>query len=191
MPAGEMVEQPEDDQLENEPTNLVPSTPKRDAELQEWRLRFEVALPFAHLDASDGSIKPLTINEMEGRLTKSHLCKGCLTAEGRSRIRRRVRDVNKATHVLHVDIVGPLAKSDDGYVYFLVGALRLPGFPLLIDVRLLQSRSSAEVCHQLDVMVVYFESLCFEGFPLTIVIELVNSPCRQSSPQAHRQEGKE
>ena len=60
-----------------------------------------------------------------------------------------------------------MTKSDDGYVYFLVGALRLPGFPLLIDVRLLQTRTSAEVCHQLDVMVNYFESLCFEGFPIS------------------------
>ena len=39
--------------------------------------------------------------------------------------------------------------SDDGFIYFLVGALRIPGFPLLIDVRLLQSRTSAEVCHAL------------------------------------------
>ena len=30
----------------------------------------------------------------------------------------------------------------------------------------LQTRASAEVCHQLDVMVNYFESLCFEGFPV-------------------------
>ena len=51
-------------------------------------------------------------------------------------------------------------------MYFLVGALRLPGYLLLIDVRLLQTRTSAEVCHQLDVTVAYFESLCFEDFPL-------------------------
>ena len=81
-------------------------------------------------------------------------------------MRRRVRDVDKATHVLHIDIAGPLNESYDGYVYFLVGALRLPGYPLLIDVRLLQTRTSAEVCHQLDVMVANFESLYFEDFPL-------------------------
>ena len=156
MPAEEMIERSEDDKEED----LKTSTSGMDADLQEWCLLPEVALPFAHLDASDGSISPLD-------KTKSHSCKGCLTAEGPRRIHRRIRDVDKATHVLHIDIAGPLTKPDDGYVYFLVGALRLPGFPLLIDVRLLQTRISAEVCHQLDVMVNYFESLCFEGFPIT------------------------
>ena len=81
MPAGETVERPEDDQSENEPTNLMPSTPERDAEMQEWCLLPKVALPFAHLDTSDGNIRPLTVDEMEelkfhiqsGHLTKSHL----------------------------------------------------------------------------------------------------------------------
>ena len=44
---------------------------------------------------------------------------------------------------------GPFFSSDDGYSYFLVDALRLPGFPLLIDVLLLTSRASIEVCDQL------------------------------------------
>ena len=170
MPAEEMIKSSEDDKEED----LKTSIPIADAELQEWCLLPEVALPFAHLDASDGSISPLDHDAMEelkqhiqsGHLTKSHLCKGCLTAEGPRRIHRRVRDFDKATHTLHIDIAGPLTKSDDGYVYFLVGALRLPGFPLMIDVRLLQTRASAEVCHQLDVMVNYFKSLCFEGFPI-------------------------
>ena len=175
MPAEEMVERPEDGQSEDEPTNLIPSTPEREAELQEWRLLPEVALPFAHLGASDGSTKPLTVNKMEllknhiqsGHLTKSHSCKGCLTAEDPRRIHGRVRDVDKATHVLRIDIAGPLTRFDDGFVYFLADAFRHPGSPLLIDVRLLQSCASAEVCHQIDVMAAYLESLCFEGFPLT------------------------
>ena len=151
----------------------MPSAPERDAELQEWRLLLEVALPFAHLVALNlwpstrWSMEELKNHIQSGRLTKSHLRKGCLTAEGPRRIHGRVRDVDKATHVLHTDIAGPLTKSDDEFLYFLVGALRLPGFPLLSDVRLLQSRTSAEVCHQLDVIVAYFESLCFEGLPLT------------------------
>ena len=65
MPPEEMVERPEEDQSEDEPTNLTPTTPKSEAELQERRLLPEVALPFAHLDASDGSIKPLTVDEVE------------------------------------------------------------------------------------------------------------------------------
>ena len=116
MPAGEMVERLEDGQSEDEPTNLTPSTPERDAELQEWCLLPEVALPFAHFDASDGSIKPLTVDEMKklkghmksAHLSKSHLRKACLTAEGPRRIHRRDRDVDKATHVLHIDIAGPV-----------------------------------------------------------------------------------
>ena len=105
MPAEETVERPEDDKSENEPTNLMPSTPERDAELQDWCLLPEVALPFNHLDASDGSMKPLTVDEMEelkshiqsGHLTKSHLCKSCLTAEGLRRTHRRVRDATSCT----------------------------------------------------------------------------------------------
>ena len=53
--------------------------------------------------------------------------------------------------------------SDDGITYFLVGALRLPGFPLLIDVRPLTSRTSVEVCDELGEMVAYSESLQSEG----------------------------
>ena len=71
-----------------------------------------------------------------GHTTKSNLCKGCFEAEGPRKVHRTVRDVDKASHVLHIGIAGPLLSSDDGYSYFLVGALRLPGFPLLIDVRL-------------------------------------------------------
>ena len=41
---------------------------------------------------------------------------------------------------------GPLTLSEDGFTYFLVGALRLPGLPVLIDVKLLTTRTSAEVC---------------------------------------------
>ena len=36
----------------------------------------------------------------------------------------------------------------------------------MIDVRLLTSRTSVEVCDQLERMTAYFESLQFEGFPI-------------------------
>ena len=132
MPAEEMIERSEDDKEED----LKASIPIADAELQEWCLLPEVALPFAHLDASDGSISPLDRDSMEelkqhiqsGHLTKSHLCKGCLTAEGPRRIHRRVRDVDKATHTLHIDIAGPLTKSEDGYVYFSGRCFETPRF---------------------------------------------------------------
>ena len=54
-------------------------------------------------------------------------------AEGPRRTCRRDRDIDKATHILHIDITGPLTKFDDGFVYVLVGASRLPRLPLLID----------------------------------------------------------
>ena len=101
-------------------------------------------LPFDSLPCSDGWISPLNDAELtelkahieSGHTTKSNLRKGCLEAEGPRKVHRTVRDVDKTSHVLHIDIAGPFLSSDAGYSYFLVGALRLPGFPLLIDVRL-------------------------------------------------------
>ena len=74
--------------------------------------------------------------------------------------------MDKATHTLHIDIAGPLPDSDDNYSYFLVGALRLPGLPLFIDVRLLATRTSVKVCDKLEKMVAYLESLQTEGLPI-------------------------
>ena len=71
----------------------------------------------------------------------------------------------KATHTLHIGIAGPLPDSDDNYSYFLV-ALRLPGLPLLIDVRLLATRTSVEVCDKLEKMASYLDSLQTEGLPI-------------------------
>ena len=50
---------------------------------------------------------------------------------------------------------------------FLVGALRLPDRPLLIDARLLKTRTSVEVCAALERMTSFFQSLSFEGFEIT------------------------
>ena len=48
-----------------------------------------------------------------------------------------------------------------------VGALRLPERPLLIDVRLLKTRTSVEVCAALERMTSFLESLSFEGLEIT------------------------
>ena len=61
--------------------------------------------------------------------------------------------MDKATHTMHVD--GPLAVSDDGFSYFLVGPPRMPGLPLLIGVRTLSSRASTEVHDELEKMVAF------------------------------------
>ena len=143
-------------------------------EIHGWCTSDLVALPSAPLPSSDGMISPLDPHELEelsdhlrsGHATKSNLCRGCLQSEGPRKIHRSIRDIHKATHTLHIDSACPFAPSDDGYSYFLVGALRLPGFPLLIDVRTLTSRTSTEVCDELEKMVAYLEALQTEGLPI-------------------------
>ena len=78
----------------------------------------------------------------------------------------RVRDVDRATHVLHIGIAGPYIESHERHHYFLVGALRLPDRPLLV-ARPLNTRTSVEVCAALERMTSFFESLSFEGFEIT------------------------
>ena len=154
--------------------NLTLPDPDEQTALDEWCRSDHVALPSTDLPASDGSmlalneeeLKELSDHVLSGHVTKSNLCKSCLEAEGPRRIHRSIRDVDKATHVLHIDIAGPLTLSDDGYTYFLVGSLRLPGLPLLIDVKLLTTRTSAEVCDELEKMVAFFEALQTEGLTI-------------------------
>ena len=161
--------------LEEQQEKLQPPSLEKEAILQEWYSTEEVGLPFICVDSSNGDVKPLTDHVLEelrshifsGHLTKSNLCKGCLIADGPRRIHRTVRDVDKATHVLHIDIAGPLIASDDNFTYFLVGALRLPGYPLLIDARLLQTRTSAEVLPPTRHPGGSLRILVLRGFPLT------------------------
>ena len=110
--------------------------PDDERTLQEWCSSELVSLPSTALPASDGTVMPLNQKEREelsdhlrsGHSSKSNLCRGCLQAEGPRKVHRTVRDIDRATHTLHIDIAGPFTTSDDGYTYFLVGALRLPGF---------------------------------------------------------------
>ena len=74
-------------------------------------------------------------------MKKSNLCKGCLLSEGPRKLHRRVRDVDRATHVLRIDIAGPYIESHHGHHYFQVGAS---------DARLLKPRTSFEVCAEDD-----------------------------------------
>ena len=121
---------------------------------QQQRLTNSPPEEEAILNVSDGSIKPLSPQEEKelrehinlGHVKKSSLCKGCLLSEGPRKLHKRVRDVDKALHVLRIDIAGPYIESYEGHHYFFVGALRLPDRPLMIDVRLLKTRTSVEVC---------------------------------------------
>ena len=143
--------------------------------IEDWCKSDLVSLPSSSLPASDDMIVPLEDKELKelshhlrsGHATKSNLCRDCLEAEGPRRTHRSIRDIDRATHVLHIDTAGPFATADDGFTYFLVSALRLSDFPLLIDVRLLTSRTSVEVCDALEKIVAFFESLEFEGFAIT------------------------
>ena len=47
-----------------------------------------------------------------------------------------------------------------------MGVLRLHGFPLLIDVKRLSTRTSTEMCDELERMVAFFEELQTEGLPI-------------------------
>ena len=143
--------------------------PDDERTLQEWCSSELVSLPSTAPPASDGTVLPLNQREREelsdhlrsGHSSKSNLCRGCLQAEGPRKVHRTVRDI-------------------DGFTYFLVGALRLPGFPLLIDV---------EVRDALERMVAFFESLQGEGLPsltpqesnVFTAIVLVNLPLHTSS----------
>ena len=156
------------------PMPLTISPQDEERKIEEWCSMDHVQLPYQELPSSDGSVQALSPKEQAeldyhlqtGHRNKTNLCRGCLEAEGPRRLHRTIRDVDKATHVLHIDISGPFPTSDDGFSYFLVGALRLPGFPLLIDAKLLSTRTSAEVCDELEKMTSFFESLQFEGFPI-------------------------
>ena len=159
------------------PKTKTETTTMTDDELEkieEWCKEDLVSLPFASLPASDGMIDPFTDTELQeaqqhlhsGHLKKTNLCRGCLEPEGPRKLHRIVREVDLATHTLHIDIAGPFTVFDDGFTYFLAGALRTPGFPLMIDVRNLTSRTSTEVCDELEKMVAFFESLQSEGFTI-------------------------
>eukprot|EP00971_Amphidinium_carterae_P211866 4204331-Amphidinium_carterae.1 len=49
----------------------------------------------------------------------------------------------------------------------MVGVLRLPNFPLLFQVELLETRSAPDVAEGIARMINLFEALEFEGFPIT------------------------
>ena len=116
--------------------------------------------------STDTELQELQQHLHSGHSKKTNLCHGCLESEGPRKIHRTVREVGRATHALHIDIAGPFTVSDDGFTYFLVGALRMPGFPLMINVRNLTSRISTEVCDELEKMVAFFEALQSEGFTI-------------------------
>ena len=87
-------------------------TPEQVAELQEWCSMPHVALPIDPVDVSDGTICPLTPDQLQElrehiaseHVKKSNLCKGRLLSEGPRRMHRRIRDVDRATHCLHIDL---------------------------------------------------------------------------------------
>ena len=72
----------------------------------------------------NGADRELSDRIISGHVTKSNLCKSCLEAEVPGRIHRSICDVDKATHVLHIDIAKPLTSSEDGFTYQQIFPLR-------------------------------------------------------------------
>ena len=74
--------------------------------IEDWCKSDLVSLPSSSLPASNGMITPLEDKQLKGfshhllsaLATKSNFCRGCLEAEGPSRIRRLMRDVERARH---------------------------------------------------------------------------------------------
>ena len=64
--------------------------------------------PMAHFNPLQKKEKELRDHVNTGHLNKRQSCKACLLSEGPRRVHRRVRDVDRATHVLHINIAGPL-----------------------------------------------------------------------------------
>ena len=141
--------------------------PDDERTLQEWCSSELVSLP-STASPSYGTVwEELSDHLRSGHSSKSNLCRGRLQADEGPRKFMTVRDIDRATRTLHINIAGPFTTSNDGFTYFPIGALRLPGFPLLIDVRLVTSCGSVEVCDALERTVAFFESLQSEGFTVT------------------------
>ena len=76
--------------LPTEVMSLIAPDPDQQLQVDSWCQSDLVALPSAALPASDGSMMPLTENEIveltdhvsSGHVTTSNLCRGCLQSEG-------------------------------------------------------------------------------------------------------------
>ena len=114
----------------NSPTHLL----RRRLFCKNGAVKIMCHFPTGTLNVSDGSIKPLSPQEDKelrehinsGHVKKSNLRKGCLLSEGPRKLHKRVRDVDKATHVLHIDIAGPYIESHEGHHYFFSRGFEAP-----------------------------------------------------------------
>ena len=103
------------------------------------------------IEGSEGNPHPLTESQtkevlrhiQEGHIKKSKLCRACLESEGVPR--RHMSHEHKRVNIVHIDIAGPMTQGWDGSRYFLVMALRIPEFPLILHGKTLISRHAAEV----------------------------------------------
>ena len=111
MAGQESLQSPDSDNI----AQLTTPTQEEEKEIQEWCVSEHVALPFNPLETSHGAVQTLAEKEEKelrdhinvGHLNKRHLCKRCLLSEGPKRVHRRVWDVDRTTHVLHIDTSGP------------------------------------------------------------------------------------
>eukprot|EP00971_Amphidinium_carterae_P268638 5329326-Amphidinium_carterae.3 len=71
----------------------------------------------------------------------------------------------KISYVLHADLGGPYEKSQDGFRYILVLALRLVGLPLLIFGCCLCTKGAAEVKQAMETQLAFIEALSHPNLP--------------------------
>ena len=149
--------------------------PDDERTLQEWCSSELVSLPSTALPASDGTVMPLNQREQEElsntfdqvTLLNQTCAVGAFKQKAQEKFIGQLGTSIGQLTLFTLTLPVPLPLQTMALPTSLVGALRLPGFPLLIDVRLLTSRGSVEVCDALERMVAFFESLQSEGFTIT------------------------
>ena len=167
----------------------IDPTTEEAIEEQGWAIDMGLLNPLAAPAVDDGNLPSMTPTQhrewqthvQHGHLKKSYLCRGCILAEGPRRQHRSQQ--LPSTHVMHIDVAGPYTQTTEGFQYFLVGALRLEGFPLLLHVKMLKTRGAAEICARLWEMLAFFEGLESEGFYI--------NPAQQRVRRIHSDRAKE
>ena len=148
----------------------IDPTTEESIEEQRWGADEGLFNPVALPSVDDGVLPVMTPDQhhqwqehvQQGHLRKSYLCRGCILAEGPRR-QHRTQPL-PAVHTLHIDVAGPYTETTEGFQYFLVGALRMEGYPILLHAKMLKTRGAAEICARLGEMLAFFEGLDSEGF---------------------------
>ena len=150
----------------------VDPTTEESIEEQRWGADEGLFNPISLPSVDDGVVPNMMPDQnlqwqdhvQQGHLRKSCLCRGCILAEGPRR--QHPTQPLPAVHTLHIDVAGPYVETTKGFQYFLVGALRMEGYLIMLQVKMLKTRGAAEICARLGEMLAFFEGIECEGFPI-------------------------